>query len=124
MPQQRVVVTYEKASESQNDQHKTWIPPEGRPPVESGTREADQAGTRPDSRLQDHQRGTGGRAGLSRSKRGSPVTRRPLVKFDRLDPQLLRQLRLVLPNLADHRLGCLPLEEELTTFWVRALTTP
>ncbi len=27
--------------------------------------------------------------------------------------ELLRQRRLVLPNLADHRLGCLPPEEEL-----------
>ena len=34
-------------------------------------------------------------------------------ELDRLDPQLLRQRRLVLPNLADHRLGGLPLEEEL-----------
>ena len=31
----------------------------------------------------------------------------------RLDPQILRQRRLVLPNLTDHRLGCLALEEEL-----------
>jgi hypothetical protein len=29
-------------------------------------------------------------------------------EFDRLDPQLLRQQRLVLPNLAEHRLGCPP----------------
>ena len=35
------------------------------------------------------------------------------LELDRLDPQNLRQHRLVLPNLADHRLGCLSLEEEL-----------
>jgi hypothetical protein len=44
----------------------------------------------------------------------------PLVPFpgsslelDRLDPQIVRQRRLVLPDLADHRLGCLTLEKEL-----------
>jgi hypothetical protein len=36
-----------------------------------------------------------------------------LAELDRLDPQLLRQQRLVLPNLPDHRPGCLLLEEEL-----------
>ena len=36
MPQQRVVVTYEKGSESQNDQHKTWIPPKADPPMSPG----------------------------------------------------------------------------------------
>ena len=34
------------------------------------------------------------------------------LELDRLDPQNLRQHRLVLPNLADHRLGCLSLKEE------------
>jgi hypothetical protein len=38
---------------------------------------------------------------------------RCLAELDRLDPQLLRQRRLVLPNLTDHHLGCLTLEEEL-----------
>jgi hypothetical protein len=36
-----------------------------------------------------------------------------LAEPDRLDPQIFRQRRLVLPNLTDHRFGCLPLEEEL-----------
>jgi hypothetical protein len=36
-----------------------------------------------------------------------------LTELDRLDPQILRQQRLVLPNLINHRLGCLTLEEEL-----------
>jgi hypothetical protein len=36
-----------------------------------------------------------------------------LTELDRLDPENLSQQRLVLPNLADHRVGCLPLEEEL-----------
>lgn len=38
---------------------------------------------------------------------------RQIAKLDRLDPQILRQQRLVLPNLTDHRLGRLTLEEEL-----------
>lgn len=38
---------------------------------------------------------------------------RPSFELDRLDPQILRQERLVLPNFADHRLGCLAPEEEL-----------
>jgi hypothetical protein len=41
-----------------------------------------------------------------------------------LDPQILRQHRLVLPDLVNHRLGRVPLDEELTTFSVWALTTP
>jgi hypothetical protein len=44
--------------------------------------------------------------GLSRSKAS-------VGELDRLDPQLIRQHRLVLPNLVDHRLGFLALEEEL-----------
>ena len=36
-----------------------------------------------------------------------------LVELDGLHSQALRQHRLVLPNLVDHRLGCIPLEEEL-----------
>jgi hypothetical protein len=36
MPQQRVLVVYEKASESQNDQHETWIPPKADPPLSTG----------------------------------------------------------------------------------------
>jgi hypothetical protein len=44
----------------------------------------------------------------------------PTSGLDRLDPQLLRQHRLVLPNLAD-RLGCLALKNS-TTFSVLALT--
>ena len=35
------------------------------------------------------------------------------TKLDRLDQQFLRQRRLVLSNLTDHRLGRLPVEEEL-----------
>ena len=62
-----------------------------------------------------------GRDSLGRENRapcsGSSTASRTLtgssLELDRLDPQLLRQLRFVLPNLADHRLGCLPLEEEL-----------
>jgi hypothetical protein len=48
-----------------------------------------------------------------------PVSRRTrraralLAQLDRLDPQLVRQYRLVLPNLANHRPGCFALEEEL-----------
>ena len=49
---------------------------------------------------------------------------RCLAELDRLDPQLLRQRRLVLPNLTDHHLGCLTLEEELDDLSVWALTTP
>jgi hypothetical protein len=45
-------------------------------------------------------------------------------QLDRFGPQLLRQRRLVLPNLTDHHLGCLTLEEELDAFSVWALTTP
>jgi hypothetical protein len=37
----------------------------------------------------------------------------PLAEFDCLDPEIVRQRRLVLPNLADHRLGRVALEEEL-----------
>ena len=33
-----------------------------------------------------------------------------LAELDRLDPQVLRQLRLVLPNLTDHRLSRLTTE--------------
>jgi hypothetical protein len=36
-----------------------------------------------------------------------------IAELDCLDPQILRQQRLVLPNFADHRLGRLALEEEL-----------
>ena len=35
------------------------------------------------------------------------------TKLDRLDQQFLRQRRLVLSNLTDHRLGRRPVEEEL-----------
>jgi hypothetical protein len=38
-----------------------------------------------------------------------------LLEVDRLYAHLLRELRLVLPNLADHRLGCLGLEKNSTT---------
>ena len=34
------------------------------------------------------------------------------AELDRLDRHPVRQHRLVLPNLADHRLDCLALEEE------------
>ena len=37
---------------------------------------------------------------------------------------LKMQVRLVLPNLTDHRLGCVPLEEELDDLLGLALTTP
>jgi hypothetical protein len=43
---------------------------------------------------------------------GSEGIPRSLADFDLLDP-LLREHRLVLLDLADHRLGCLALEEEL-----------
>ena len=46
------------------------------------------------------------------------------VQLDRLDPQNLRQRRLILPNLADHRLGRVGLKEELNDLSVWALTTP
>ena len=36
MPQQRVVVRYEKPSESQNDQHETRVPPKADPPLSPG----------------------------------------------------------------------------------------
>lgn len=38
------------------------------------------------------------------------------MRFDRLDPQILRERRLVLPSLADHRPGLRGLEEELDYF--------
>jgi hypothetical protein len=41
-----------------------------------------------------------------------------------LDPQILRQHRLVLPDLVNHRLGCITLEEELDDLLGLALTTP
>ena len=42
-----------------------------------------------------------------------------LAELDRLDPQILRQLRLVLPNLTDHRLSRLTTESlvELLVLW-------
>jgi hypothetical protein len=55
--------------------------------------------------------------GFSRSKTS-------VGELDRLDPQLIRQHRLVLPNLADHRLGCVRSRKNSTTFSVWALTTP
>lgn len=36
-----------------------------------------------------------------------------MTLFDGFDPQFLRQRRLVFPNLADHRLSCVALKEEL-----------
>jgi hypothetical protein len=35
------------------------------------------------------------------------------TELDRLNPQDFRKLRLVVPNLTNHRLGCLTLEVEL-----------
>jgi hypothetical protein len=58
-------------------------------------------------------------------KSGSPSTMHARAcallapaELDRLDPHLLRQHRLVLPNLADHRLGRVALEKNSTTFSV------
>ena len=51
------------------------------------------------------------------------LARLALAELNRLDPQIRRQQRLVLLNLANHRLGRLPREEELNDpVW--ALTTP
>ena len=50
-----------------------------------------------------------------------PSVRAALAELDCFDAQILSQRRLVLPNLADHRLSCIPFEEELDD---RALTTP
>jgi hypothetical protein len=49
---------------------------------------------------------------------------RALAEFDRLDAQILRQRRLVFPNLTDHRLGRLRSRKNSTTFSVWALTRP
>jgi hypothetical protein len=53
-------------------------------------------------------------AGGSGYKEGS---RKPLAELDRLNPRLLRQHRLVLPNLADHRLGRVPLTVHIWALW-------
>jgi hypothetical protein len=66
---------------------------------------------------------TRGPKGLSRANRDLAACC-PAAELDRLNPKIVRQRRLVLPNLADHRLGCLPLEEELDDLLSRALTTP
>ena len=53
------------------------------------------------------------RGALTTAWKSGTIAARNHLQLDRLDPQIIRQQRLVLPKLTDHRLGGLPLEEEL-----------